>query len=418
MKFILSIAILIIFNIRSDIACTAEFNVRPEITVKEEYSDNINFVAGDDAKEDFITHVDPKIEATCENEKNRLHFIVSGYFKKYLDDDDMDTFDGLYDINSSLSYAYTNSDTSNNSLTAVFDKNSDPQEELEESGEDMSTDANDIYERIKKSFIYSASRIVSDKNLLGSDIFYERTDYKSDAYLDTDIYGLNIEFGRMISNRMVLYVIAGGAYGEGSFDNWFRRDNLSFKGLSGIDVQGMTGFLCDIFPSWSMDTRLGMRRLDISFEPNLQDFDGMADGGLVGIVTKETGYAPVGYIELKRTGERSEVSIKYDVDLTTSGRSLFVDKKTAKVTCRYRFSEFFSTEINGKIIDASAFSKYFPTDTEKFSVFILFNYMIRENLNLSFSLSHSKLKNHEEDTEAEKNTVYIDFTWSGSKDTN
>jgi len=360
-----------------------EMEVKPELTLKESYDDNIDFTSRDQL-EDFITTASPSLNLGRNAEKTDIKLSAGADAKKYVREDQLDDIDDNY----TLEFEYDHTFQLSFNFTGNFTRDSTIDSELEETGL-LSTRV----DREKSTLQPALGWWISERYGIRCTPFYQRVIYDSPQFLDYDIYAVLLEgIYALPSEKTILFMQAG--YGLADYDIG-TLDNYGF--LFGMDFT--------YNPKWSLNFRGGVQQTIL--ETDLS----RALLSSIGILKRSERFLePIGYISLKRSFEKGSASAEFRKEIVPSGQNASLDRLTAKINVDYSFTERLKCTMEGSWSSSASLIRFLQTDEELYSFSLSAEYRIWEKISTTLSYKHSSFENHEADTDATRNTTYLQLT--------
>ncbi len=372
-----------------DLSSGHEIGVKPELSVKETYDDNIMFTLTNEF-EDFLTTVSPSLSFARDTEKLETELKAGSDILRYSSEDELDSVDDHYE----MAIAYLSTDQLLINLKSDFARDSTIESDLQEAGLITLSDKEKI--RIIPSF----SLWVSELNGLRFSSYLQKVRYDNPFYLDYEFYSGFLEWGHVFSPRRIIFFVHSG---YGLVDNKYgTADNYGL----------LTGFDLDIIENWSLSFRGGAHQLFLEADLDELPPEVISIIDQYNIDTEEDYLEPVGYITLKRSFEKGHfASAEFTKEIVPSGENAAVDRLKGTITFEYFFTENFRGNLEGAWISSESLNdEYLPMERETYSGNLWFQYQFRKATSLKLSYRYATFIDHErDDDDATRNLAFIEI---------
>ena len=392
-KVVLAMLLVTLVSVFPDAGSADEFKLIPSISVREEYNDNIFF---DDHGEidDWITTISPGLKLIERTDRLDLNLSALGHGIVYADNDDLNDFDQDYSGN--ISYRIT--PQLRVSADAGYKVDSRRDRDIETTGLVMSSK-----DRKRYRGGLSGEYVLTEKTAASLSYSYDRDDFDDPEEVDYKYHSSNLGFTHDLSEffpRTVGRMNFGYAYYDSSDTT--------------IDTySGTLGF------SWAM-TEVFNLLIDLGTRYTRSDFRvaGLDPFNPFLIIThneKDHGWGGVGNVALSYKGEVTTASLSALKDVRpASGDRETTDRTSFLFKISRRFAEKFSAHLSGEYFlnkaDAGELSRT-DVDEQTISIRPGLSCEIIDNLILTASYTFTRLKDKEDNTEPERNLIYIQMSY-------
>ena len=361
--------------------------MKPELSVKETYDDNINFTPSDEL-DDYITTVSPSLSLGRDTEKLDAELKADADILRYASEDEFDAVDDEYDL--ILAYVLTQKLLIN--IDSNFLRDSNIERELEETGLFTLSAKEEI--NVLPSFLWW----ISELNGLRLTSYYKKARYDNPFYLDYELYSGFLEWGHLFSSRQTAFFIHSG-YGLADYE----YGTMENYGL-------LTGFDFEITENWSLSFRGGVQQMILEADLDELPIEVIGYINHYNIDTEEDELEPIGYVILERSFEKGHsISAEFTKEIVPSGESATLDRLKGKIVLEYFFTEHFKGNLQGAWFSSESLIKYLPLDKETYTGTLWFQYQFREATSVKLSYRYSTYTDFERDNDATKNLVFIEF---------
>jgi predicted porin len=372
-----------------------EFRLVPSIFVREEYNDNVFFVAND-IKRDFVTTISPGLEMVNNTDRLETNLMARLSRIDYADNRESSATDQLYNGK----FRYHATPLFNISAEGGYVRDSRPDRDILTSGIILSTVPRNRY-----SASLSADYQFSEKTALGVSYAFGRDDYGSTRYTDDVSHDVN----------------AGLVYDLGQYFQRVKgRINLGYSDYifpdSRIDsVMGTVGFSRDFSEKGSIQIDGGIRHTWSEF--SVLEYEYITIWGLhipfgtIMVPEKNDGWGWVADVSLNYKGELGNGSLTYSRDITpASGLNGAVERNAFMLSTQYRMtyeiSILFSAGYYTNKSDAGQFSTQ-VSDERTIRVSPGVRYEFSKNIYLESSYDYTAVDYLESNTSANRNLLSI-----------
>ena len=355
-----------------------EVRLKPKISIRETYNDNIDFVIKDDERDeldDFITVYKPSVAVTRNTEKSRILLDASLEIEDY-QDKDLDEVNQYYE--GTLERDLSSSVTINGSSSFIRDTTLD--NELEDTGLIYTRSERTIF-RFKPGLAWRPSEVDNFSFNIGyTDARYE----EEKSYSDYSDYDGVLSWGHTVSPEGAYFSISTGY----RFTDFNTSEVQTYSMYSGLNLP--------LNPIWEVKFWVGIRRTISEYDQE----------------ETERNWGGIGYLSIERYFEAGSLSAELSKNLVPSGTGQSIERDRAKVNIDYRFTESLTGRLGGSWTSSESESSYRSKDDEYYSINSFLRYRLGENITTRISYTYSQRENLNNDAEAYRNVVFVQVTAS------
>ena len=390
-KFNFSVVLFSILVVVSGTSFASEgfIKLKPKISVKETYNDNIDFTTRDELS-DFLTTYTPSITISRDTEGSRIEMGASAQIEDYMEEDHLDNVSQYYNLgfDGNLSSFFTLN------LDGSYIQDTTLENELIETGLIYAQSERETF-RLGPGFTWRLSNIDSISFNSG----YTDRLYETEIYTDYRNYDYVLSWSHVLSLEGTSLSVSTG-YNNTDYDT-SKLETLSL--YSGLNLP--------LDPKWELNFWAGIRytiseydNLVLRLDPSTLTFY------LDNEEKTESNWGGIGNLSIKRHFERGSISGELSRDIVPTGRGELVVRDRARVILVYRLTDLLTGNLRGAWTESKSESSYRDTDEAFYSFTSSLRYRVWKNVNAGLSFTHSERENRRSDNEAYKNLVFVQIT--------
>ena len=345
----------------------AESKLIPQISIKETYTDNIDFSRIEE-KDDWIFTITPLIKLDYQTERART--IANAQFDviEYSKEENLDTVYQKYN----LTHNFRATELFGLILNGSLIKDSTLESEMDETGLFLKQTDRNFY-NIRPGISLYLTEMAS----LNINLGYSKAEYEALWYSDYDRYDADLKFVHTLAKEGAT-VSAHGSYTLSDYETY------------NVNIYRLYLSLSYPFPEkWKLTAWAGAWHTESDFDRNL------------GWLT---------YLALTRAFTQGSGSVTINRDITPSGYGETIERYRTTLSLDYRLSEFITGRFSGSWSRSKSVSQYKNTDEQLYNLRPSLSWQIMEHGKAELSYQYSVIEYMKTDTNAERNTIFLSFT--------